>query len=393
MKVDNHNDALDIHTSVLSSLTPMNTVNTSLRASLIVSTVLAALDEETRNTISDKLKSNDFRNGWTYLNSVLGEGRMDDELTGFIATELLSLREAQTIFCSTEILEEIQEAQSTMLDDIVLPQDVFVPNGFIVMETPYKYIATTRFDENLWQREHWDVTAIMFWTTENRLNHQGFGVTLYGHWRAVDFFETGDVKPTTQKPDASFVYNPENGKTDILVADKPSDQSTQEAVRMFESVHSSRHKDRATGVPMFIDCTFFKYGSEGLGEYDAEILELKRFLLAFFRLTYEYIEVNPIKAERPFHKRAQRVGRKIPNDGYLTVMSLRRKLYDESEERDKRNGPAYAFRVRGHWKKAYMRSRNLPVGDPGAYRHIYVKDYIKGRGLVVKSRRVIKVGD
>ena len=74
-------------------------------------------------------------------------------------------------------------------------------------------------------------------------------------------------------------------------------------------------------------------------------------------------------------------------------MSLRRKMYAESEEFTKRNGPAYAFRVRGHWRKAYMRSRNLPVGNPGAYRHIYIKDYIKGRGVVVNSKRVVKVGD
>ena len=388
--VHNHNQALDTHTQILSSLTPMNIANKSLRASLIVSLIMSQLDKETLDKLHFK-NQNSFSNGWNYLNSIIGEGTMDDELEGFIETEMMAMREAQTIFCSSEILDEIQEAQTSMLDDILLPQDVFVPNGFMVLEKPYKYVSTVKFDDNLWQREHWEVHAIMFWNTENRKKDSGFGVTLYGHWRAVDFFEMQEM-PTDHKPNASFVYNPDTGKTDVLVAGKTADSSTISAVRHFESIYSSQHKNRATGIPMFVDCTFYQYG-ESRTDYDAAILDLKRFLLAFFRLTYEYIDVNPTRADRPFHKRAQRTGRKIPDNGYMTVMSLRRKMYAESEEFTKRNGPAYAFRVRGHWRKAYMRSRNLPVGDPGAYRHIYIKDYIKGRGVVVNSKRVIKVGD
>jgi hypothetical protein len=388
MMVQNHNQALDAHTAILSSLTPMNAQNKSLRASLLVSLIMSRLDEKQLNEINTRNKTSD---GWDYLNSIIGEGTMDDELEGFIETELIAMRDAQTIFCTSEILDEIQEAQTTMLDDILLPQDVFVPNGFMVLEKPYKYVNTVKWEENLWQREHWEVQSIMFWNTENRKKDAGFGVTLYGHWRGVDFFEQQDM-PTNQKPDASFVYNPDTGKTDVLISGEMADSNTTHMVRRLESVHSKQHQNRATGTPMFIDCTFYQYGETGT-DYDLAILELKRFLLAFFRLTYEYIDVNPIKTERHFHKRAQRVGKTIPDNGYITVMSLRRKMYADSEEFTKRDGPAYAFRVRGHWRKAYMRSRNLPVGNPGAYRHIYIKDYIKGRGVVVNSKRVVKVGD
>ncbi len=145
-------------------------------------------------------------------------------------------------------------------------------------------------------------------------------------------------------------------------------------------------------APQLIDGTFFSFGEEKT-EYDPEVLELKRFLLAFFRLTYEYLEVSSEKPERPFQKRAKRAGFNIPNDGYITVMTLRRKVYETGDNPETRNGPSYAFRVRGHWRKAYMASRKLPVGDPGAYRHIYVKDYIKGKGLVVRSKRVVKLGN
>ena len=136
MIVNNHNHALDAHTAILSSLTPMNAQNKSLRASLLVSLIMSRLDEKQLNEINIRNKTS---NGWDYLNSIIGEGTMDDELEGFIETELTAMRDAQTIFCTSEILDEIQEAQTTMLDDILLPQDVFVPNGFMVLETPYKY--------------------------------------------------------------------------------------------------------------------------------------------------------------------------------------------------------------------------------------------------------------
>lgn len=401
MRISNHNEALDHHSALLASLTPVSNTDAMIRTSVIVGPIMSRIAGEPYDQwVKAALKKNGgagrLETSIQVIDMALGEGYFNKELTGFIAQELATLRNGQTIFCTEEIIDEILEAQETMLDSIILPQDVFTESGLIFLEKPYRYtniIAPSNMEDiDTWQREEFIISAIMFTAASDRIDNNGVAVYLYGHWNAIHIFDEG-VKPDEHtKPYCSYIYNPETKEVAALFPDDNLVDTEIKRMRQYEEYFSSVFRDKAKGIPLMIDATFFEYG-ETTTKYDAEVLRLKRFLLAFFRLTYEYLEVQNSKVERGFHKRAKRAGRTVPTDGYLTVMTLRRKIYDESIGGIQRNGPSYAFRVRGHWKKAYMRSRNLPVGDPGAYRHIYVKDYIKGRGLVVKSKRVIKVGD
>lgn len=400
MKITDHNQALDHHTALLSSLSPTTYTDKMIRTSVLVGPMMNRLAGESyEKMVKSALKKNGTAHRLTAsveaIDMAMGKGYFDRELAGFIQQELMSLRNAQTIFCTSDIVEEITEAQETMLDSIILPQDVFTESGIIFLEKPYLYsnlISPTGAGETTWQREDFLISAIMFTSVSDRAENSGIGVYLYGHWYSLHIYDEG-VKPEEGvDPYCSYTYNPQTKEVACVFPDDNLVDAEIERMRQYEEYFSNIFRDRASGIPLLIDSTFFQYGNTET-EYDENILRLKRFILAFFRLTYEYLEVENTRADRAFHKRAKRSGQIIPPDGYITVMTLRRKVYDKSVGGIKKNGPSYAFRVRGHWKKAYMASRKLPVGDPGAYKHVYVKDYIKGRGVVVRSKRLVKVGD
>lgn len=390
MKIANHNQALDEHARLISSLSPLNMRGKLIRAKLLTLLISEKLPPDIRENLPTEFFSKPTES-FKFLNKLLGEKTMEKELQGFIDKELSSLRQSQTIFCSENIVDEIQEASETMLDDVILPQDVFTPDGIIFLEKPYNFVVKKeKFDDETDLQEEWEIHAIMVTHAENRLNQSGIGVMLYGHWKAIHFYDTQKTE-TTDQPDSSFIYNKDTKSVKVLFNGK-QDELIEELLKKYENKIANTYRDLAEGSLSFIDGTFFQYGENTL-LYPPQLLILKRFLLSFFRLTYEYLEVETHNAERSFQKRAKRSGINIPEDGYITVMSLRRKIYNNDTEGEKRNSPGYAFRVRGHWKKQYIPSRKLPVGNPGAYKHLYINDYIKGKGVVVRSKRLVKVGN
>ena len=402
MKIADYNHAIDEHTRIISSLSPLGRRDMLIRAKLISSLIAESLGPEVLKSLPSDYFS-EPGTAFKFLNKILGQGAMENELHGYIETEVSALRRSQTIFCSEEIFHEIKEASQSMIDDVILPQDVFTPDGIIFLEEPYPFMITQRDTtqqdgEDFVLGEEWDICAIMFSQSENRVGQNGIAVMLYGHWRAVNFYDpaklhTVDIingKPTIH-PESAFVYDKDSKGVKVFFNGERNTE-TEQLLNKYGNVISTNYKDLGEGSLSFVDGTFFQFG-ETDSNYDPEVLNLKKFLLSFFRLTHEYLEVENTRPDRPFQKRAKRAGRVTPDDGYITVMTLRRKLYDGETEGATRNSPGYAFRVRGHWKRQFIPSRKLPVGDPGAYKHMYINDYIKGRGVVVRSKRVVKVGD
>jgi hypothetical protein len=396
VKINNYQDALDEHTRLLGSLSPMGRTDKQIRATMIISPLIDSLNEEQTKVLHDMIKNSEPDETFLsvaerLIDSSFGHGYLATEVNSYVASEIASMREAQTIFCSSEIVDEINEAKETMLDTIVLPQDLFVNHGMIVLQKPYLYKTLTKSQEdNAWQCEEFLVNMILFTQGQTRANQSGFSIQLYGYAYAVHFFES-ETPPEFpyENPDYSFIHERQNGETKYVIC---NDETEYVDLEKYKSRMHNIFTQINSGSPQFVDGTFFTFG-ESKTKYDPSVFFIKKFMLAFFRLTYEYLEIDREKPDRPFQKRAKRAGRNIPEDGYITVMSLRRKLYNGESSEETRNSPGYAFRVRGHWKKQYMASRKLPVGDAGAYKHVYIKDYIKGRGVVVRSKRLVKVGD
>lgn len=119
------------------------------------------------------------------------------------------------------------------------------------------------------------------------------------------------------------------------------------------------------------------------------ITEMKRWVIAMYRLMGDHIERSNVSMERAARRRLERAG--FPVDGYVTELRLR-KVYIDGDEGEWGPGAPLRFRhrVRGHWRKFYCSSMG-GVGDPAAYRHRYVNDYVRGpKGeRVIESQRVV----
>jgi hypothetical protein len=260
--------------------------------------------------------------------------------------ENIMLSEAQTIFVSKEIVDEINEAKQTLIDTVIIEQDVFTPYGLIVLEKPFIYDLVV---EEGRYTEQWSITSICYSMVDSQIN-----INLYGRMSKITD-KSGEVYADLSKPGY--------GRNHMLT------------------------NDTSRSSICLADITVFAFGDAGV-QYDDALISIKKFLISFFRLTYEYLERDTEKPSRPSRRRAERENR--PKDGYIVNLKLRRTVYETNGDGE-HSSPSYAFRVRGHWKRAYMRSRKFPVGDPRGYRHVYVKDYIKGRGDFIESKRLVRV--
>jgi hypothetical protein len=259
--------------------------------------------------------------------------------------ENIMLSEAQTIFVSDEIVDEINEARQTLIDTVIIEQDVFTPYGLIVLGKPFIYDLVVEEGQ---YTEQWSITSICYSMVEKQIN-----INLYGRMSKITG-NTGHVYADLSKPGY--------GRNEMLT-----------------------HDTSRSGICL-ADITVFEFGDNGV-KYDDALLSIKQFLITFFRLTYEYLERTTETPPRSSRRRAERENR--PSDGYIVNLKLRRTVY--GDKGGEHSSPSYAYRVRGHWKRAFLRSRGFQVGDPRAYRHVYVKDYIKGRGDFVDSKRLVRV--
>lgn len=268
------------------------------------------------------------------------------EMVGQIfEVENIMLNQAQTIFVSEEIIEEINEAEQTLIDTVIIKQDLFTSNGLIILEKPFTYELLVD-DEKY--TEQWSVTSICYSSVDEQIN-----INIYGRLTKVTDI-SGKVILDIDDTENKYEYSLANDTTRSSIC--------------------------------LADITVFGFGESGV-EYDDALLSIKRFLIAFFRLTYEYLERTTETPPRSSRRRAEREN--CPRDGYIVNLKLRRTVY--GDKGGDHSSPSYAYRVRGHWKRAFLRSRGFQVGDPRAYRHVYVKDYIKGRGDFVDSKRLVRV--
>jgi len=299
-------------------------------------------------------------------------------LNEFIHVEREKLTTAQTIFVSKNIMEEVLEASRTMPDNVLIPQDVFVPNGVLVFEEPIKY--TLVVDDGAYIEE-WDTHSIQFnyipdypirTEGEPTTYSSGIEVRLYGKWCAT--LSVKDNEEYRYNPDATELENIE------LASRLVGGQVSKHQVAYF--------LNRARGsASTYLDATFLECNRDEI--QDDNLNDFKRTLITLFRMTYSYLAQTQEEAPRHVIKRAKRANRKILENGYLTVLRLRRVEYENGG--GTHSSPKYAFRVRGHWKRAYLRSTGLPVGDPNAYRYVYVSDYIKGKTANKEFRESTRV--
>jgi len=358
------------HSNMLYRIAAEKGVNLSHTVASVTDAITDGFSDESRNDIVSQI-------GKEFIDFIrTDEGKLEqfNECISIMNEERSNVEQAETIFVSEQIMEEVHEAVETLPDNVLLPQDLFVSNGLLIFEKPLEYSLIV---QNELCREVWNIHSLQF----NPSKHEhGIEIRMYGNW----------VKTISLNDDASISYN---ATTKSFAFENVEDEEAY--AKEFFGVRSGDLSEllarRATNTMSLVDITFYQFNSsapliDSLGK-------LKQFLIALFRMTHSYIDVEKHRPPRHFTKRAKRAKRLVPEEFYLTVLTLRHKFY-HGDGTQKHSSPKYAYRVRGHWKKAFLPSKKLPVGTPEAYRYVYISDYIKGKDKqLVESTRVIRIAN
>ena len=321
---------------------------------------------------------------------------------------------SDTVFLTDDLRELVKTAEATMPDEVLFETDIFTPCGFIVMETPlhktaHALIKVEDFDEILTLTKKYGAT-ISGTRNNNEPNEDGNYLGTE-NWE-VQAFAWADVNAVT--PEALLEIERRFGKDSneydfAKNVSKNSEKDSAIQVRVFGTLVSTTVNGLTVEVPQLhiaplrlMDMYAFFYGEDGM-EIEREASgvdnfsenepsesswersrEVRRFLVALFRLMEEYVDRDTTVLPRPFGRRATRGGRKGDTKS-VTTLSLRRALYDETDGTGAKITLAHL--VRGHWRNQWYPSRNT-------HRAKWIQAHRRGGKItdeVTERPRIIKV--
>lgn len=322
---------------------------------------------------------------------------------------------ADTVFLTDDLRELVKTAEATMPDEVLFETDIYTPCGFIVMETPLRMDIHSRmkadeFDELV-------TLALTKYKGETR------GTRLYAepdengdyigteHWdvQAFSWALVDSIKPEAMSDiEHAFGTDSEQHKFAQRVFFSPLGDEKGLYVRVFGTMTATTVDGLTLDVPAMgsaplrlMDLYAFFFGEDGLREEEAihgvdksemyrlswqRSREIRRFMLALFRLMEEYVDIEKHGLHRAFGKRATRGGR-LGDPKNVTVLSLRRALDDDEEGSGVGHKVTLAHLVRGHWRNQWYPSQKQ-------HRAKWIRAHRRGgnAGDEVTARpRVIKV--
>jgi len=351
----------------------------------------------------------------------MAERRMEYEMSKVyhnVALELDSaiLSRGDTVFLSDELRELVNTAEVTMPDEVVFDTDIYTPCGFIVMETPIPMEILSRVNAQDFEElmelvqgmtgsvtgirkgempgEHGDYVGVENWEV------QAFA------WADISSIKGLGLERISKKYGIESVEY--EFAHDIFLA------LNSKEVGFFVRVYGTLVSTEVDGVTLelphlqntplrLIDQYAFFYGEEGMrgerefreahcGTEDEMSLrslertsQVRRFLVALFRLMGEYVDKTDEKIPRAFSRRAFRADRS-GRIGNVTTLSLRRAIYGESESGTGRK-ITLAHLVRGHWRRQWYPSQKT-------HRAKWINAHRRGGhadDIAVERPRVIKV--
>jgi hypothetical protein len=319
-----------------------------------------------------------------------------------------------TVFLTDDLRELVKTAEATMPDEVLFETDVFTPCGFIVMETPlYKtaqsFIKADEFDEIVGLAKQYG--AITTGTRNHSAPDEDGNYVGRENWE-VQAFAWADANVIT--PEALLEIEKQFGKDSheyVFASYISSHPESNDAiqVRVFGTLVSTTVDGLTVDVPQLhvaplrlMDMYSFFYGEDGMkmereasgvDNYTESELnetswersrEVRRFLVALFRLMDEYVDKDTTVLPRAFGRRATRGGRKGDTKS-VTTLSLRRALYDETDGTGAK--VTLAHLVRGHWRNQWYPSQKT-------HRAKWIQAHRRGGNItdeVTERPRIIKV--
>jgi hypothetical protein len=323
---------------------------------------------------------------------------------------------ADTVFLTDDLRELVRTAEATMPDEVLFETDIFTPCGFIVMETPLhktaqSYMRADELDEVVTLAKKYG--AVITGTRNNSAPDEDGNYVGRENWE-VQAFAWADAKAIT--PEALSEIRERFGADSEEYAyaehiSRNSESLDAIQVRVFGTLVSTTVDGITVEVPQLqlaplrlMDLYSFFYGEDGMKiEHDISGVdnfleeelnetswersrEVRRFLVALFRLMDEYVDIDKRGLHRAFGKRATRGGR-VGDTKNVTVLSLRRALGDDEDGSGTGAKVTLAHLVRGHWRNQWYPSQGL-------HRAKWIRAHRRGgnAGDEVTARpRIIKV--
>lgn len=303
-------------------------------------------------------------------------------------TDSAILTHADTVFLSDELRELVNTAEATMPDEVVFATDIYTPCGFIVMETPIQTSILSRVngkdldeltelvqsmtgnvrgtrkgqapDENgdYIGVEHWEVQAYA-WADISSIKNVGLARIgeMYGT-DSPEYAFASDVFLALKSEETGFfvrVYGTlVSTEIDGIVLESPEMQKS--PLKLIDQYAFFYGEDGVAGEKEFREAHCGTEDEMGIRSLE-RISQVRRFLVALFRLMGEYVDKTEEKLPRAFSRRAFRADRS-GRIGSVTTLSLRRSVYGDSEHGTGRK-VTLAHLVRGHWRNQWYPSQNM----------------------------------
>jgi hypothetical protein len=259
----------------------------------------------------------------------------------------------RTIFLTTDAADLINESAAALPEEVLLESEAPDYPFVLWLETPHQYDLLSVNSDGTTSTEKWGIRAVAV-RRESSIGREGAStgpglmMTLYADPECILQYGYTEV--------------PAHLKNCLVLVDL---------------------------LPMRFGLSWWERHDETGAHW---VRDFKQWIVAMFRLMDDHIEREPVKLDRATSRRELRRGR--PADGYLTVLRLRKVIYTDKGIGGGAGGSAeFRHLVRGHWRKFYCPSMKKPVGDPAAYRHRYVNNYVRGPKEVdfIPSRQVISI--
>lgn len=304
------------------------------------------------------------------------------------------LMRADTVFLTDDLRSLVTTAEATMPDEVLFDTDVYTPCGFVVMETPLTQDISARISASDLDGLVASARAVGGTVTGTRLYGEEDKGSYIGtdHWH-IRAFAWADIE--AMQPEALAEIDRRYGAESaiaVFARDAMLNYSG-DARGVFVRVYGSTFRSTVDGLQFdipflaekaplrLVSQYVFFYGEEGLAlenavhgevtqtmDTDTSVMmnneslsrarEVRRFLLALFRLMDEYVEIESTKLHRAYGRRATRSGR-VGDVKNVTVLSMRRALYDDEGNGASGRKITMAHLVRGHWRKQWYPSQRM----------------------------------
>jgi hypothetical protein len=280
---------------------------------------------------------------------------------------------SETHYVSGSVMASVTAAAESALPEPIFPTDLPCPRGLMVFEFPLM-IDEVGEDGQIDSGVEIPVRAISWSMHEITKLHDDGSVTTAPGIRYVLYNSFGSMNFEAASITTTSTNEPDKRVTDVV---KEAQDLQYWVIEQSGWSFGSAWSD--AGWVSADDMTE--------GQVHGSAAFLRRWLLSYFRWTWQRIIVPTIHRPGRAERRRGLRGGLTMEDGYIKVMRLRREVehtarFDRGEESDEFTFD-HQFMVRGHWRRQWYKSLGPAQNPDGSFNHdshrmVWIEPFIKG---------------